>query len=29
VANEAGEIVMEWSDDKGETGRATAKVTVA
>ncbi|QJR12253.1 hypothetical protein DSM104443_03338 [Usitatibacter rugosus] len=29
VANEAGEIVVEWSDDKGETGRATAKVIVA
>ena len=29
VANEAAEIVVEWSDDKGETGRATAKVIVA
>jgi len=29
VANASGEIVVEWSDDRGERGRATAQVTVA
>jgi sulfur-oxidizing protein SoxZ len=29
VAQASGEIVVEWSDDRGERGRATAQVTVA
>ena len=28
-AEASGEIVVEWSDDRGEKGRATAKVDVA
>jgi sulfur-oxidizing protein SoxZ len=28
-AGTSGEIVVEWSDDRGEKGRATAKVNVA
>lgn len=29
VAGEVGDIVAEWSDDRGGTGRASAKVNVA
>jgi thiosulfate oxidation carrier complex protein SoxZ len=29
VADASGELVVEWSDDRGEQGRATAMVTVA
>ena len=29
VAGASGELVVEWSDDKGERGRATVQVTVA
>ncbi len=29
VATQAGEIVVEWSDDRGETGRLTAAFTLA
>jgi sulfur-oxidizing protein SoxZ len=29
VADASGEIVVEWSDDRGEKGRATAALTVA
>lgn len=29
VADASGELVVEWSDDRGERGRATAKVNVA
>lgn len=29
VADASGELVVEWSDDRGEKGRATAQVTVA
>jgi hypothetical protein len=28
-AEASGEIEVEWSDDRGEKGRATAKVNVA
>ena len=28
-AEASGELVVEWSDDRGEKGRATAKVNVA
>jgi sulfur-oxidizing protein SoxZ len=29
VAQASGELVVEWSDDRGDKGRATAQVTVA
>lgn len=29
VAEASGELVVEWSDDRGERGRAVAQVTVA
>jgi sulfur-oxidizing protein SoxZ len=29
VADASGELVVEWSDDRGERGRATAQVNVA
>lgn len=29
IADASGELVVEWSDDRGEKGRATAQVTVA
>ena len=29
VAGASGELVVEWSDDRGERGRATAQVSVA
>ena len=29
VAGESGELVVAWSDDRGEQGRAVAKVVVA
>ena len=29
VADASGELVVEWSDDQGQRGRATAKVNVA
>jgi thiosulfate oxidation carrier complex protein SoxZ len=29
TASQAGELVVEWSDDQGEKGRATAMVNVA
>ncbi len=29
VAQTSGEIVVEWSDDRGERGRVSAQVTVA
>jgi sulfur-oxidizing protein SoxZ len=29
VADASGELVVEWSDDRGERGRATARVNVA
>lgn len=29
VATEAGEMVVEWSDDRGEQGRLTAALTLA
>jgi sulfur-oxidizing protein SoxZ len=29
VASESGELVVEWSDDRGEKGRANAPVNIA
>ena len=29
TANESGEVVVEWSDNRGDTGRVSAKFTVA
>jgi thiosulfate oxidation carrier complex protein SoxZ len=29
TANEAGEVVVEWSDNRGETGKVSAKFEVA
>ena len=29
VAQASGELVVEWTDDRGDKGRATAQVTVA
>ena len=29
VATASGELVVDWSDDRGEKGRATAQVTLA